>query len=50
MGKRHKKHDNDVASDDGIPVAPVVSDSDDGSTETEADALIGENDDSDFGC
>lgn len=61
MGKRHKKHDEDTASDDGMPVtpasetpasdeAPVVSDSDDGSTETETDAILGENEDdeSDF--
>lgn len=59
MGKRHKKHDHDVASDDGMPAVDppetsVVEDSDDESTET-AEKDFGEDDptesdDSDFGC
>jgi hypothetical protein len=49
MGKKHKKKDETPETE-----VPVVSDSDDGSTQTETDAFLGEddptNENGDFGC
>jgi hypothetical protein len=50
MGKK-KKHEDELP----VELPEVVEDSDDGSTETESDEFLGdndptENDDSDFGC
>lgn len=52
--KRHKQYDQDQASDDGMPAAPatapIVEDSDDGSTAEAEDELgVEDESDADFG-